>query len=60
VSDNDESFCSISAAEENEFRNIKENDHHITMLHWGCDMNMTGEEFEELGRDISNNTHLKS
>ena len=58
--DNDESFCSISTAEVYEFHNIKENDPDTTMLSWSGDMNMTDEEFEELGRDISNNTHVKN
>jgi len=60
-SDNDESFCnSISTAEVNEFRQIKENAPDTTMLSWSGDMNMTDDEWEELGRDISNNTHLKN
>ena len=45
---------------------IKENDPHTTVIKWsGMErtdyfiQSMTNKEWEELGRDISNNTHLK-
>eukprot|EP00985_Skeletonema_marinoi_P002745 scaffold1127_cov133-Skeletonema_marinoi.AAC.7 len=48
-------------SENSEFRRIKENDPHTTSLI--CEItnfeNMTNEEWEELGRDISNNTRLE-
>ena len=61
-SDSDDSSASMEEMWRNTLQMIKENDPAITMLEEGGNydyiQNMTDEEWEELGRDISKNTHL--
>ena len=58
----DEPSASMEEMWRNTLQMIKENEPQLKQLSWSSNydyiQNMTDEEWEELGRDISNNTHL--
>ena len=61
-SDSDDSSASMEEMLLNALQMIKENEPQLKELIWSSNydyiQNMTDEEWEELGRDIANNTHL--